>query len=365
MAIRVVHFATGNVGQIALRQLLTDPQYELVGLWVHSAQKVGKDAGELAGLETETGVLATRDVDSLLALKPDCAVYCAMGDHRVGEALEDLRRILDAGINVVSSTPASMVYPFGVLPDKYLGRLQEACERNDVSLFVNGVDPGFCNDVVPLVFTGTCQRVKQVRCTEMADYASYDGAIVMFDVMGFGAKPDHLPPLLQPGVLAKAWGSSIHAMADGLGITVDRIVDSCELEWATEDFEVAAGNIPKGGVSAIRFEVSGIVDDEPVLIVEHVTRLSEDQRPDWPQPAQSGGSYRVEVIGEPSYVVDICQKSVWGDHNYSAIATGAGRIVNAIPTVIAATPGIHTSLDMPLIGGKGLLQSTYPWQPSS
>jgi hypothetical protein len=364
LAIRVAHFATGNVGKIALRQLITDPRFELTGVWVSSAEKVGRDAGDLAGLDVVTGIAACSDMDAMFATKPDCAVYCAMGDNRIGEALEDLRRILSAGINVVSSTPAVLQYPYGVLPDKYVAGLQDAAEQHGVSLFVNGVDPGFANDLIPLAFAGTCQRIEQIRCTEMADYASYDGAIVMFDVMGFGAQPDQLPPLLQPGVLGMAWGSAIRAMAAGLGIELDRVTDSCELEWAAEGFDVAAGHIPKGGVEAIRFEVQGIVDDKPVVVVEHVTRLREDQRPDWPQPAQPGGSYRVEIIGEPAYVVDVSQTSAWGDHNYSAIAAGAGRIVNAIPSVVAAAPGIHTALDLPLVTSQGLTASWYPAAPT-
>lgn len=363
LAIRVVHFATGNVGKIALRQLITDPRFELAGVWVSSAEKVGRDAGDLAGLDMVTGIAAMSDRDTILGTDADCAVYCAMGDNRVGEALEDLRRILAAGMNVVSSTPAVLQYPYGVLPDKYVAPLQEAAQHNGVSLFVNGVDPGFTNDLLPLALAGTCQRIEQIRCIEMADYASYDGAIVMFDVMGFGAQPDRLPPLLQPGMLSMAWGSAIQAMAAGLGIELDRIADTCEVDWAAKGFEVAAGYIPKGGVAAIRFQVQGIVNDKPVVVVEHVTRLREGQRPDWPRPVQLGGSYRIEIVGEPSHVVDIGQTSAWGDHNYSAIASGAGRIVNAIPTVVAAAPGIHTALDLPLVTARGLTASNYPLHP--
>ena len=349
MAIRVAHFATGNVGQIALRQLITDPRFELTGVWVSSDAKVGKDAGELARTHISTGVAATRDMASLLADQPDCAVYCAIGDNRVGEALADLRRILGAGINVVSSAPTVLQYPYGVLPERHIATLEDTAKQHNVSLFVNGVDPGFVNDLIPLAFASTCQRVEQIRCTEMADYGSYDGVTVMFDVMGFGAQPDSLPPLLRPGVLSMAWGSAIRAMAAGLDIEVDEITDSSELEWASEDFDVAAGRIPRGGVAAMRFEICGWSRGRRALTIEHVTRLRPDQRPDWPQPAQGGGSYRVEIVGEPSFVVDICQTSALGDHNYAAIAAGAGRIVNAIPAVVAAEPGLHTALDLPLI----------------
>jgi hypothetical protein len=135
----------------------------------------------------------------------------------------------------------------------------------------------------------------------------------MFDVMGFGSPPGEVPPLLQPGVLSMAWGSAIRAMADGLGITLDGVTDSCELEPAPEAFDITAGRIPKGGLAAIRFEVSGMVDGRAVLVVEHVTRLREDLRPDWAQPGQPGGSYRIEIVGEPAYRVEVLQTSKWGD----------------------------------------------------
>ena len=115
-------------------------------------------------------------------------------------------------------------------------------------------------------------------------------------------------------------------------------------------------------MAAVRFEIKGMVGDHPVIVVEHVTRLREDLRPDWAQPAQPGGSYRVEITGEPSYVVDICPTSKKGDHNYAAIAAAAGRIVNAIPAVIAAPPGIRTTLDLPLVSEVALY--TGPSAPS-
>jgi 2,4-diaminopentanoate dehydrogenase len=264
-----------------------------------------------------------------------------------------LRRLLDAGLDVVSSTPTVLQYPFQVLPRKYLAPLEQAAERAGKSVFVNGVDPGFTNDILPIALAGTCQSVEQIRCLEIADYATYDGATVMFDVMGFGSPPGEVPPLLQPGVLSMAWGSAIRAMADGLGITLDGVTDSCELEPAPEAFDITAGRIPKGGLAAIRFEVSGMVDGRAVLVVEHVTRLREDLRPDWAQPGQPGGSYRIEIVGEPAYRVEVLQTSKWGDHNYSAIAAGAGRIVNAIPAVVAAPAGVRTALDLPLATGSG------------
>jgi len=348
--IRVAHVGTGNVGSLALRHVIEDPRFELTGVCVSTPSKVGRDAGELAGTAA-TGILAVDSLDAVLAGRPDCLVYCAMGETRFFDALHDVQRVVEAGINLVGTSPTTLLYPWGVLPDEMIDPIDKAAVANGVSVFVNGVDPGFANDLVPFALAGTCRKVEQVRCLELADYATYNGATVMFDVMGFGYSEDEVPMLFKPGVLSAAWGVSLRELAAGFGVELDGITESYEREHATEAFDVAAGHIPVGGVEAVRFEITGTVDGRPAFVVEHVTRLRPDVRPDWAQPAQAGGSYRVEIIGEPSYTIDVCPTSREGDHNYAAILAGAGRVVNAIPAVVAAEPGIRTTLDLPLIRG--------------
>jgi 4-hydroxy-tetrahydrodipicolinate reductase len=185
MAIRVAQIGTGNVGIHALTALITNPEFELTGVWVSSEAKVGKDAGELAGLMDSTGVKATTDLESVLATEPQCAVYAAMADNRLPEALADYRRILAAGVNVVGSGPVFLQYPYEVLPEEMIAPLEDAARRGNSSVFVNGIDPGFANDLLPLALAGTCQSIEQVRCMEIVDYATYDSAAVIFDLMGF------------------------------------------------------------------------------------------------------------------------------------------------------------------------------------
>lgn len=356
MTIRVAHIGTGNVGRLALAELIANPAFELTGLCVSTPEKVGRDAGELAGLDAVTGILATDDMDAALAGEPQCAVYCAMGDTRMPDAMKDVARILAAGINVAGSAPGVLQFPWQVIPDKYIERLEEAARLGNSSVYINGVDPGFVTDLIPLAFASTCRSIEQVRCMEIADYATYDGAIVMFDVMGFGKPPGEVPMLFLPGVLSIAWGTAIRQLAAGLNVSVDAITESYELEPAPEAFDIAAGHIPAGGVAAVRFQITGMSGDRAVIVVEHVTRLRGDLRPDWAQPAQPGGSYRVEITGEPSYAVDICPTSRLGDHNHAAISGAAGRIVNAIPAVVAAPPGIRTTLDLPLVSAVNLFE---------
>ena len=354
MAIPVVQLGTGNVGIHSLRALIANPEFELTGVWVSSDAKAGKDAAELAGLPDSTGVLASTDLDAVLATGPQCAVYNAMADNRLPEALEDYRRVLAAGVNIVGSGPVFLQYPWQVIPEQLVKPLEDASREGNSSLYVNGIDPGFANDLLPLALAGTCQSIQQVRCMEIVDYATYDSAVVMFDVMGFGKPLDEIPMLLQPGVLSLAWGSVIRQLAAGLGISLDEVTEKYVREPAPEAFDIASGHIPKGSAAGVRFEVLGIVNGEPAVVLEHVTRLREDLCPDWPQPAQPGGSYRIEVTGEPSYAMDICLSSPNGDHNHAGLVATAMRIVNAIPAVVAAPPGIVTTLDLPLITGKGL-----------
>ncbi|KUI39369.1 diacylglycerol kinase [Mycobacterium sp. GA-2829] len=357
MAIRVAQIGTGNVGAHALTHLITDPRFELTGLWVSSAAKAGRDAAELAGLAEPTGIIATNDLDEILAAAPDCTVYTAMADNRLPEALEDYRRILAAGINVVGSGPVFLQYPWQVLPQELIAPIEEATATGNSSVFVGGIDPGFANDLLPMALAGACQRIEQIRCMEIVDYATYDSPTVMFDVMGFGKPLDELPMLLQPGVLSLAWGSVVRQLAAGLGIELDEVTETYVREPAPEDFEIASGPIAEGTAAALRFEVRGMRDGRPVVVLEHVTRLRADLCPDWPQPAQEGGSYRVEITGEPTYTLDLCQSSPNGDHNRAGLVATAARIVNAIPAVVGAKPGIRTTLDLPLITGNGLVGS--------
>ena len=222
MTYRVVEWSTGNVGRHAIAGIDARPDLELVGVFVSDPAKVGRDAGELAGLGRHLGVEATNDVDALLALEPDCIVHTAMADHRLFEALEDLASFLAAGINVVSSGPVFLQYPYGIA-DELAEPVIAAAHKGGVSLFVNGIDPGFGNDQLPLVLTGISERIDEVRCYEILNYSTYNQAMVLFDIMGFGKPMDEVPFLLQPGVPTMAWGSVVRQIAAGLGLRLDRV----------------------------------------------------------------------------------------------------------------------------------------------
>jgi 4-hydroxy-tetrahydrodipicolinate reductase len=352
MTYRVVQWSTGNVGRHALAGIAAHPELELVGLFVSNPDKVGREAGELAGLGTSFGVTGSSDIDALIALRPDCIVHTAMADDRMGEALDDLERFLRAGINVVSSSPVFLQFP---APDDPMAMpLDRAAKEAGVSLFVNGVDPGFANDALPLVLTGISERIEEVRCSEVLNYNTYNQPMVLFDIMGFGRPLDDVPLLLSPGVLTMAWGSVVRQIAAGLGVTLTEVTEWYEREPAPEDFDVDAGTIKKGTAAALHFEVRGLLGDKAIVVLEHVTRLRDDLGPSWPQPAGQGG-YRVQITGEPNYTLDLQLVGTDGDHNTAGLKATAMRLVNAVPAVVAALPGIVTALDLPLITGRGLV----------
>src|SRR6188768_1083801 len=124
MTIRVAQVATGNAGRLTLRQLIADDRFELVAVSTTDPDKVGADAGELAGLDAATGVRAVGSLDELIAAAPECVVYCAMGDTRPVEATDDVRRLLESGIDVVGSAPGTLQFPWGTLPDRVIDKVE-------------------------------------------------------------------------------------------------------------------------------------------------------------------------------------------------------------------------------------------------
>jgi 4-hydroxy-tetrahydrodipicolinate reductase len=350
--LKVIQWSTGNVGIAALRCIIRHPDLELVGLWVHSPDKAGKDAGELCGLD-RVGVAATNDADALLALDADCVCYTATADLRPQEAIADIARILRSGKNVVSSSVVALVWPTHI-DASMRAPLEDACTAGGVSCFTSGIDPGWANDALALLLTGTCEEVEHLRVMEIVNYCQYEQPTVLFDTMGFGQPLDAQPLLLLPGVLSLAWGGVLKTLAAGLGVEIEEMREVHERRPAPEKIDLGFGVIEEGTTAALRFEVQGIVGGKPRIVVEHVTRLDDDLCPDWPQPVGEGG-YRVVVTGTPSYQCDVQMTARPGQGDPGVIGT-AGRLVNAIPAVCAAPHGMLSALDLPLIGGKGVLR---------
>jgi len=179
----------------------------------------------------------------------------------------------------------------------------------------------------------------------------------MRDIYGFGAPMDQVAMLWQPGILTTAWGPVVRHIAAGLDLVLDdELEEIVERVPSDVDLSTASVDIAAGTMGAVRFQVVGKVDGAPRVILDHVTRTSVDQMPEWPQPPEGGGCYRVEVEGEPMMVVDFVHHGEDGDHNVSGMVTTAMRLVNTVHAVCDAPPGLVLAKDLPLVTGRGLVR---------
>ncbi|WP_082959804.1 dihydrodipicolinate reductase [Mycobacterium sp. E2462] len=365
----------GSMGVIALRGVIDHPELQLTDVVVHSDAKAGRDAGELCG-SGPVGVLATQDPAALLAGDADAVVYAAGANLRPLEAVADMVSILRAGKNVVSCSVVPLVYPDAVdaaLTDP----LRQAALDGGASFFTTGIDSGFANDVLPLVLTGVSRVIESVRVTEMFNYATYPDRSAVYEILGFGQPPEYQAFAAQPGMFAFGWGPVLHQLAAGLGVKIDDIQETNERIPATESFDTPTGHIAAGTIAAMRSTLTGYVDGKATFVLDHVTRMRDDVAPDWPQPsislppkdlgygpASGRGLYRVEIEGSPSMRCEFEMAEDF-DHDLGARIAGASRMVNAIPAVCAAAPGLLSALDLPLVTGAGLVRPVAGPPPDS
>jgi 4-hydroxy-tetrahydrodipicolinate reductase len=349
----VIQWATGAVGRHALRALIEDPQFELMGVYAHDPAKVGRDAAELAGLSERTGITATGDAERLLATAADCAVYTAVGETRPREAVAEIAALLRSGTNVVSTSMMNLIHPASASP-KITGVLEAACREGGTTLFTNGIDPGFSGDLMPLAALALCERVERIRVQEIADYGTHPDP-AWATPYGFGQPPGAPAPILAPGVPTLFWGGMVRLLAEAMHVTLDDVSETTERYVARERFEVPMVAIEAGTVSAIRFEVAGIAGGRSVITAEHVTRTRADQAPEWPKPPAGRASvHRVAIEGSPPLTLDLSLHS--GPSGRGGVLVTAMRVVNAIPAVCDARPGMITTLDLPLAPRRALLR---------
>jgi hypothetical protein len=341
--LRVVQWSTGGVGAIALRAIAERPDLELVGVWAHSPDKHGRDAGELAG-GRPLGLAASGDVDGLLALRPDCICYTASGEARPRECLDDFERMLRAGINVVTTSVPGLVHAPGFDP-RQVERLEAAARSGKASLYASGLEPGFAGDDLVLRLASLTHRIRSIRTQEIFSYTDYPVPFTIFEVFGFGKPPEARCLMERPGVQASAWAPSVRMVADWLGAPLDRIRETYDKRVTPRRIEAAAGIIEAGTVGAVRFETIGVVDGRDAIVIEHVNRMAPDLAPDWPTSSRDG-TYRVVFEGEPDLA---CELQLGGVKDYSRqgmIAT-AMRVVNAIGPVCRAAPGLVSAAELP------------------
>jgi 2,4-diaminopentanoate dehydrogenase len=373
--LKVGVWGPGSMGVIALRGVIDHPELELVDLVVHSDAKAGRDAGELCGI-APVGVVATQDPAAMLAGDADAVVYAGGANLRPLDAVEDMVSILRAGKNVVSCSVVPLVFPDAV-DAAFTEPLRQAAEAGGVSFFTTGIDSGFANDVLPLLLSGLSRVIESVRVTEMFNYATYPDKAAVYEILGFGKPPEVTPFAATPGVFTFGWGPVLHQLAAGLGTKIDHIAESNERIAAAESFDTPTGHIEAGTIAAMRSTLTGYVGQKATFVVDHVTRMRDDIAPDWPQPhisiepkdlgyglASGRGAYRVEIEGSPTMRCEF-EMADDHDHDLGARMAGSSRMVNTIPAVCAARPGLLSALDLPLITGTGLVRPVAGASPDS
>lgn len=335
---RVVQWTTGNVGTQSVRSMADNPNYELVGCYAWSPEKVGVDVGELAGI-APLGVTATDDVDALLALDPDCVVYNPMWP-----STDELERILRAGVNVVSTAAFINGNRLGAERD----RLVAACEAGGSSLFGTGVSPGFA-ELVAVTVAGICNRIDKVVVAETADTTFYDSPDTERPA-GFGRPIDdpELPAMARQGTAV--FGEAVAMVADVLGIQLDDIVCEAEFARTTKDLEMASWTIPAGCVAGVAASWQGRVGDRTVVELSVRWKKGSTLDPDW-QIERDGWVIRVEGLPTVTAALDFLpppdfQGETLEDFMQIGHIITAVPALNAIPAVVAAPPGIVTYADL-------------------
>ena len=344
MPYRVIQWATGNVGRAAIEGILSHPELELVGTWVHSPDKAGRDVGELCGLGP-IGVRATTDVGEILATPADCVLYSPLLPR-----LDEVVRLLESGKNVV--TPVGWFYPFHT---PGMAELEAACHRGGVTLHGTGIHPGGITELFPLTISSLSRNVRHVRAEEFSDIRVYRAELVVKEIMLFGKRPEEAAASPMLDFLGVGFGQSIDMLAASLGFRLDAEKRAThDMAVATAPIETPVGVLATGTIAAQRFTWQGTVDGTPVITVRVNWLMGErDLDPPW---TIGDERFEVEIAGDPSIHVTFRGlqppfESADLDRNPGIVAT-AMHCVNSIPYVCKAPPGIRTYLDLPLISGR-------------
>ena len=352
MTYRIVQWTTGNVGRRSIHAVLANPELELVGCYAWSQDKVGVDAGLLAGTEV-TGVLATNDVDELLALEPDCAIY-----NPLWPDVDHVVRILESGCNIVATAGFLNGRAYG--PDA-VERIETACAKGRSSMFGSGMNPGFAN-LLALVSAGICDRVDSISVLESVDSTGYGSAETERSV-GYGRAIDDpdLPALAEAGT--GVFGDAVAVMADALDLALDEIRCEPTFAMATEDLELGYMTIPQGCVAGIEVHWLGIVNDHEVIDLGVRWRKGQALEPDW----EVEHGYLVNVDGSPRVKTKLeirppkdFRAQTAEDFMVLGMIMTSLPAVQAIPVTCAAPPGIRTYADLPLITAAGFVSSAQP-----
>lgn len=345
---RVIVWGTGPIGMPGLRQLIGHPEYELVGLHAWSPDKVGKDAGDIAGMD-KTGVIATSDVDALLDLKADCLVYQGNYAAREAQCIADVLPFLATGTNCVTPALMDLVAPRYGRPE-FVEPVEKACRKGGSSIFCGGTDPGYMTIGHLFSLLASGGQIQSVKVAEMADLGKYAGVDSLAQY-GFNQPLDFLPEMYT-GETGRAWHeSTLWGIGDYLGVQLDEVTSSWETAALDSDVEAAFGTIKAGMTAAIRWTMTGMYKGEPLVIYRKIERLHPDAGPQFEKPLHGAeGSYQIVVTGAPSYQTEMAMTL------YDGCSMTALHPINAINAICDAAPGIYGQLDLPIFYSKRVVR---------
>lgn len=344
---KVIQWATGVVGSAALKGIIRNQKLELVGVKVYSEEKEGLDAGDLVGMD-KTGVLATRDVDSIMALEADCVIYCPMPWD-----LAEMCRLLESGKHVI--TPCPYWFPFKQNPE-VAATIGAACKQGNVNLHASGCNPGGIAERFPLTFTGWCNRIDRITMTECGDCRAYSSPGVIREVMNLGKTPDQAKSNPFTEFLASSWYEPIDMIAEGLGCEVIAYERSNDYILAAEPIETASGTIEEGTIALNHYRHVGKTREGTEIVQEQIWYMDDIEQTRLQSkmdlPRESG--WRIKIEGDVNLVVDIDFPPELSQEERVAqgLSTTGFHLVNAVALVCEAeNPGIKTYLDLPMITG--------------
>ncbi len=339
MTYRVIQWATGAMGKSCLRAVIDHPAMELVGLYVYGDDKAGRDAGDIAR-RAQTGVIATRDIDDILALDADVVIHCARLAPPYGSHDAEILKLLASGKNVISINGYSRASHWA---GERREALEAACRQGGVTLMAAGLNPGFAGEQIAVVATGICQALDHVEVIESVDCRAVRNPDYVFRILGFGSDPaavDANDPSWGPASsLNGMYEEVLAAMAEHLGLGLDRVETDHRVHGATEDLAIAAGTIPRGRIGHVNWRWNGIVDGAERLTMS-IHWWMEEAHLDEPEPPL----WRIRIKGHPGVRISVDLEKRDGDASpTSAEQIGvAGAVINAIPRVVAAPPGLVT-----------------------
>jgi 2,4-diaminopentanoate dehydrogenase len=352
MVYRVIQWATGNVGAYSMRALLGNPQFEVVGGFVYSPEKDGKDIAGLCGLEP-IGVAATNDIAKIIALDADCVVYNALGETwDPNKSLDDICQLLASGKNVVSTAVSRHIHPDTLSPDDRQ-KLEAACDKGRSSFHSTGVNPGFSFDILPISLSPIANRIDCIRVVELVDMSTYTAKSIVADVIGMGMAEDVDAPIdLLTEIEFNPYITCLKILSDAYGIAFDDVKISKEKAVTKFPLSLPWGQISANTVAARKIRLEASIKGNPCVVYDMVWRVSNDVAPQWPS---GKAHYEVIIEGDPTVRCRLDIEST--DARGTSVAT-AMNAVNAIPAVCNSEPGIKTRLDLPMYAGGYFLAAT-------